>query len=227
MKFPGLEQTLKDLESEIDSINMLHKNWWLAADGAICGACEFVVPALAKRTNAFIDAFARMVRDDNHYAATLFIRPTLEHVLIAVASDEYVGGHHEFAQRIMSGDRIQRLRAASGHLMRERYLVKRLQARLDSARPDLNVIALYDWSNAFVHFGTQQAFSLVDDLADPEDGQSGRIGFALRGPTYEIPRVTQKNVDDWTQCILGIAVMMKWCLEGLIEVRRSWLGHDR
>ena len=78
MKFPGLEQTLKDLESEIDSINMLHKNWWLAADGAICGACEFVVPALAKRTNAFIDAFARMVRDDNHYAATLFIRPTLE-----------------------------------------------------------------------------------------------------------------------------------------------------
>lgn len=33
MKFPGLEQTLKDLESEIDSINMLHKNWWLAADG--------------------------------------------------------------------------------------------------------------------------------------------------------------------------------------------------
>ena len=116
MKFPGLEQTLKDLESEIDSINILHKNWWLAADGAICGACEFIIPALAKRTNAFIDAFAGMVRDDNHFAATLFIRPTLEHVLIAVASDEYVGGHHEFAQRIMSGDRIQRLRAASGHL---------------------------------------------------------------------------------------------------------------
>ena len=227
MKFPSLEQTLKGLESEIDLINILHKDWWLASDGAICGACEFVVPALAKRTNAFIDAFAKMVREDNHYAATLFIRPTLEHVLIAVASDEYVGGHHEFAQRIMAGDRIQKLRAASGHLMRERYLVKRLQARLDSARPDLNVIALYDWSNAFVHFGTQQAFSLVDDLAEPEDGQSGRIGFALRGPTYEIPRVTQKNVDDWTQCMLGIAVMMKWCLEGLIEVRRSWLGHDR
>ena len=91
MKFPGLEQTLKDIESEIDSINILHKDWWLASDGSICGACEFVVPALAKRTNAFIDAFAKMVREDNHYAATLFIRPTLEHVLIAVASDEYNG----------------------------------------------------------------------------------------------------------------------------------------
>ena len=62
MKFPSLEQTLKDLESEIDLINILHKDWWLASDGAICGACEFVVPALAKRTNAFIDAFAKMVR---------------------------------------------------------------------------------------------------------------------------------------------------------------------
>ena len=62
MKFPGLERTLKALESEIDSINILHKDWWLASDGTICGACEFVVPALAKRTNAFIDAFARMVR---------------------------------------------------------------------------------------------------------------------------------------------------------------------
>ena len=89
-----MEQTLKDLESEIDSINILHKHWWLAADGTLCGACEFVVPALAKRTTAFIDAFAKMVRDDNHYAATLFIRPTLEHVLIAVASDEYEDGHH-------------------------------------------------------------------------------------------------------------------------------------
>ena len=71
---------------------------------------------------------------------------------MAVARDEYVGGHHEFAQRIMSGDRIQKLRAASGRQMYERYLVKRLQARLDSVWPDLNVIALYKWSNAFVHF---------------------------------------------------------------------------
>ena len=110
--------------------------------------------------------------------------------------------------------------------MSERYLVKRLQARLDSAWPDLNVIALYKWSNAFVHFGTQRAFSLVDDLTEPRDGQSGRIAFALRSPTYEIPRVTQKNVDDWIQCMLGIAVTMKWCLEGLIDVRRNWLCHD-
>ena len=225
MKFPSLEQTLKDLESEIDLINILHKDWWLASDGAICGACEFVVPALAKRTNAFIDAFAKMVREDNHYAATLFIRPTLEHVLIAVASDEYVGGHHEFAQRIMAGDRIQKLKSASGPLIRAPYLVKRLQTRLDPGRPDANVVALYNWSNAFVHFGTQQAFSLVDDLTEPEDGQSGRIGFALRGPTYEIPRVTQKNVDDWIQCMLGIAVLMKRCLGGMIEVRRDWRSH--
>ena len=110
--------------------------------------------------------------------------------------------------------------------MRERYLVKRLQARLDSARPDANVVALYNWSNAFVHFGTQQAFSLVEDLTEPKDGQSGRIEFALRGPTYEIPRVTQKNVNDWIQCMMGIAVLMKRCLEGLIEVRRNWLSHD-
>ena len=57
--------------------------------------------------------------------------------------------------------------------MREPYLVKRLQTRLDPGRPDANVVALYNWSNAFVHFGTQQAFSLVDDLTEPEDGQSG------------------------------------------------------
>ena len=101
-----------------------------------------------------------------------------------------------------------------------------MDSGLDSVRPDLNVIALYKWSNAFVHFGTQQTFSLVDDLTEPRDGQSGRIGFALRGPTYEIPRVTQKNVDDWIQCMRGIAVMMKWCLEGLIDARRNWQYHD-
>ena len=104
-------------------------------------------------------------------------------------------------------------------------MVKRLQARLDSTRPDSNVVALYDWSNAFVHLALSSV-SLVDDLARPEDGQSGRIRFALRGPTYEIPHATQKNVSDWIQCMLGIAVMMKWCLEDLTEVRRSWLGHD-
>ena len=226
MKFPELEEALIDLESQIDSINVLQKDWWMAADGAVCGACEFVVPALAKRTNSFIDAFAKMVRDDNHYAATLFIRPTLEHVLKAIASDEYAGGHHEFARRIMSGDRIQTLKSTSGRRMYERYLVKRLQARLNPARPDLNVISLYDWSNSFVHFGTQQVYSLVDNLTEPKDGQSGRIGFALHGPTYEIPRVSQKNVGDWIQCMLGIAKMMNSCLEGLIDARRNWLCHD-
>ena len=66
----------------------------------------------------------------------------------------------------------------------------------------------------------------MDDLAEPEDGQGGLIGFALRGPTYEIPRATQKNVDDWIHCMLGIAVLMKRCLEGLIDVRRNWRSHD-
>ena len=223
MKFPELEQPLQNLESHIDSIYTLQKDWWMAADGAMCGACEFVVPPLAKRTNAFIDAFAKMVRDDNHYAAPLFIRPTLEHVLIAIASDEYGGGHHEFAQRVMSGDRIRNLKSASGRQMYESYLVKRLQSRLDPTRPDLNVVGLYDWSNGFVHFGTQQAYSLVDYITDPEDGQGAHIGFVLRRLTYEVPQVTAKNVDDWIQCMVGIAAMMESCLERLIEARQNWL----
>ena len=226
MKFPELEQTLVDLESQIDSIYVLQKDWIMASDGAICGACEFVVPALAKRTNAFIDAFAKMVRDDNHYAATLLIRPTLEHVLIAVASDEYVGGHHEFAQRIISGDQTKNLKSSSGDRMYEPFLVKRLQARLNQTRPDLNVIALYDWSNNFVHFGAQQAYSLVNNLTESKDGHNTHIDFTLRGPTYEIPSASQKNVDDWIQCMLGISVMMKSCLDGLIAVRRNWLCRD-
>ena len=226
MKFPELEQPLENLESHIDTIYTLQKDWWMAADGAICGACEFLVPALAKRTNAFIDAFTKMLREDNHYAATLFIRPTLEHVLIAIASDEYEGGPHEFAQRFMSGDRIRDLKSSAGRRMYESYLVKRLQARLDPARPDLSVIGLYDWSNSFVHFGTQQAYSLVDNVSGPEDGHGGRIGFVLRGPTYEVPHVAAKNVGDWIDCMKGIAVMMESCLEGMIAVRRSWICQD-
>lgn len=206
-----------------DEIYALQKDWWMASDGAACGACEFLVPALAKRTNAFIDGFAKMLRDDNHYAATLFIRPALEHILIAISSDEYEGGHHEFAQRIMDGTQTKDLKSTSGRRMYGPYLVKRLQARLDPVRPDLSVVDLYDWSNTFVHFGSQMAYSLVDDVAEPGDSDGGRISFALRGPTYKIPSAAQKNVADWIHCMVGIATMMESCLEGMIAVRQNWL----
>ena len=110
MKFPELEEpccTKLDSRKRMRSTRSRKIGGWHLTARA-CGACEFLVPALAKRTNAFIDGFAKMLRDDNHYAATLFIRPTLEHVLIAIASDEYEGGHHEFAQRFMSGSTLVR-----------------------------------------------------------------------------------------------------------------------
>ena len=217
-----MEGLLQKLEAQKDVIYALQKDWWMAAD-AMCGACEFLVPALAKRTNAFIDGFAKMMRDDNHYAATLFIRPTLEHVLMAIASDEYEGGHHEFAQRIMAGAQTKDLKSTSGRRMYEPYLVKKLQARLNPTRPDLDVVGLYDWSNSFVHFGSQMAYSLVENVTEPGDDDGGRISFALRGLTYEIPHVASKNVEDWIHCMVGITMLMESCLEGMIAVRRSWL----
>ena len=223
MKFPELEGLLQTLETRKDVIYALQKDWWMAADGAMCGTCEFLVPGLAKRTNAFIDGFAKMLREDNHYAATVYIRPALEHVLITIASDEYEGGHHEFARRIMDGAQTKDLKSASGRRMYEPYLVKILQARLNPTRPDLDVVGLYKWSNSYLHFGSQMAYSLVENVTEPGDGHGGRISFALRGPTYEIPSATQKNVEDWIHCMIGIAAMMERCLGGMIEVRQDWL----
>ena len=67
------------------------------------------------------------------------------------------------------------------------------------------------------------AYSLVENVTEPGDGDGGRISFALRGPTYEIPSATQKNVEDWIHCMIGIAAMMEACLGGMIEVREDWL----
>ena len=225
MKFPELEDLLQKLEAHKDEIYALQKDWWIVADGAICGACEFLVPALAKRTNAFIDGFVKMLRDDNHYAATIYIRPALEHVLMAIASDEYEGGPHEFAQRIMSGAQTKDLKSTSGRRMYEPYLVKRLQARLNPTRPDLNVVGLYEWSNSFIHFGSQMAHSLVENVTESGDGDGGRISFVLRGATYEIPSATQKHVEDCIHCMAGIAAMMEACLDGMIAVRQDWICH--
>ncbi len=67
------------------------------------------------------------------------------------------------------------------------------------------------------------AYSLVENVTEPGDGDGGRISFALRGPTYEIPSATQKNVEDWIHCMIGIAAMMEACLGGMIEVMEDWL----
>ena len=223
MKFPKLAQQLLTMESHIDTIYELQKEWHLAANGAVCGPCELVVPALAKRTNAFIDAFAKMIRDDNHYAAPLFIRPTLEHVLVAIASDEYKDGQHEFALRFIKGDLPRNLRSTSGNRMTETYLVGKLKERILPGRFSGDVVELYKWSNSFVHFGTQQAFSLVINVEDDAAGQVGKISTLLRGQSYEIPNVSERNVQEWVGAMESIAILMESCLTELAVSRRNWL----
>ena len=222
MKFTELSNDVRRLEGSIELVNQDLMNVMSAGAGFTCGSCDFFFVGIARRTNAFTQAFCQAVRDDNHFVAPALIRLNLEHLLVLHAGASYQTGNlHDFTMELMNGKRPRDLRNKSGKKMTERELVKSLEKELDGATSS-SVQALYDWCNKFTHFGTPLLYGSLQDL-----DKNGHFNMLLVGDTFQMPAVQANHVQDWIQAMGAINFLVRQRLKHWIAVREEMWNHDQ
>lgn len=115
---------------------------------------DIFVSGIAHRSLRLIDGFCELVKDRNFLAAAPMVRIQLDSSLRLFAATLVVNPH-EFASKVMSGERIDRMKDKNGKQMHDRYLVEQLNHSFKW------VNSVYDKTSGFVHFSEAHIFQVI------------------------------------------------------------------
>ena len=133
---------------------------------------HFFIFGAARRALAQSSAFRQMVDAKNGLVAAALVRLQLDTVLRLYAIF-WVSNPEDFAQRVMDGEQIDRIKASDGNVMKDVYLRKRLAPR----NPWINEV--YKQSSGFIHFSKHH---MISALSAKTDGGPGEVQMDI-GPT--------------------------------------------
>lgn len=164
----NLEQALAKLKETEETVWDIAKEMFDADDGNM-----FPVDLLAiggmKRTASNTEGFLTLITSKNMPAARSLLRIQLD-TFIRFYSIWLVDNPHEFAQDVIGGNHIRRIKDRNGNKMTDFYLVK----ELSNDYPWLPKV--YDKLCGFVHFSEQHLFNSVQSVNDEKNTVTFAIG---------------------------------------------------
>jgi hypothetical protein len=129
------------------------------------GYQDMYLVGIARRTLAQSKAFRQCVEDKNFLVAAALLRLQLDTVLRAYAL-YWVADPEAFAGRVIAGEQIDRLKAADGQQMKDRYLIEKIKDR------NPWVEAVYKNTSGLIHFSDRHIHAAIriknDDTRDVE-----------------------------------------------------------
>ncbi len=107
--------------------------------------------------------------------------------------------------------------------MREGPLARSLGAELD-AYTTVGLKGLYDWSNHFVHFGSNLLFSSLGGFEEDLASNRASVRLLLWGKNFEIPEVSGHDVIQWIGAMEAINLLIGSYLSRWIEAKEQMWG---
>ncbi len=134
------------------------------------GYQDLYLLGIARRALAQAKAFRQCVDDRNGLVASAILRLQLDTVLRLYALF-WVADPEAFAGRVFAGEQIDRLKAADGQQMKDRYLIDKIKDR----NPWVETV--YKNTSGLIHFSDRHIHAAIR----LKDGDSGSVEFFL-GP---------------------------------------------
>lgn len=132
----------------------------------------FVLGAL-KRAMSLCAGFVEMIKQRNYTCAAPMLRMQVDTAARLYAL-QYVGKQGEFAEKLIHGERFDRLKDKDGRLLKDFYVIRKL------AEIEPWVTRVYEKTSNFVHLSGSHFFATISDTNKADDG-SMRINLVL-GP---------------------------------------------
>lgn len=191
------EQRLADLErSERELLEVYQSR--LSTLGNI-GYQHFYLSGIARRTLAQSRAFKACVADKNALVALALVRLQLDTALRLYALF-WVSDPELFAKDVLEGKQIDRLKAADGQLMKDKYLLKRIEARNPWAE------SVYRNTSGLIHFSHRHIESALR-MADSESGKA-EIFIGSNNPEHTLSHF-KEMLDAFLHINMMIVVAVK------------------
>ncbi|SRR6266487_1271617 len=164
---PELEKRISHIEGLTD-LHLTLLMEMLKADGGKMFALDMLACAAMKRSMALCAGFSALARARNYVCAASLLRLQLDSCLRFFAAF-IVDKPHEFADEVLKGISIRKLKDRKGNLMTDRYLVDTLGKKYHW------MPRVYSATSGFVHLSNKHIFTVIRDRK--EDGKlSLRVG---------------------------------------------------
>ena len=226
MTYPQAAKELSQLREQIPSFKDPGVAIIAAANGNICGSCEFFFIGILKRTAAFTQAFCDALDANNHYVAPSLIRPNLENLLALHAAEENANGVHAFTFEQLQGTQFRDMKSKSGDKLTLNWLAKSLDTQLVIAPGSGDTKGLYKWANKFVHFNSIFLYSSFIRTNEGEKRQAlvtedGRFQMKLwdNDLQFTIPQVSEKDIINWIVAMVSINRLILTRLEQIARIK--------
>lgn len=162
-----MDYTIELLKSELKTLT--EKNKSLVHTGKILIEThalyrfDLFCGAIINRTLNLNRGFILQMKDKNFISAAPLVRISLDSLLRLFAAFQVDYNIDDFAQKIMRGESINKLKDKTGTLMQDHHLVKQLSKEFGFSW----VKSVYDAGNEHVHFTSQHVFASVSLDDDP------------------------------------------------------------
>lgn len=139
------------------------------------GYQDMYLMGVARRTLAQSSAFKNCVADRNGLVALAILRLQLDTVLRLYAL-YWVSDPEEFAGRVFRGEQIDKIKAADGQLMKDRYLIDKVTPK------NPWVEAVYKNTSGLIHFSDRHMHAAIR-LNDTDTGE-GQFFLGPNNPAH-------------------------------------------
>jgi hypothetical protein len=136
----------------------------LQADGGAIYPLDFLANAVMKRAVALISGFTTLIRAKNFSCAGALVRLHLDNVLRFSAA-ALVANPHDFAESVLRGEHVRKLKDKKGEQLTDAYLVKCLSVEYPW------VSQVYDETSGYVHLSNKHVANAFRPTTDPSLGE--------------------------------------------------------
>lgn len=120
---------------------------------------DFLVFAAAKRTMSLCEAFLATMRSKNFGAAAGLLRMQLD-TSLRFSGLAHVADQQQYARRILGGEPINKMKAASGERLSDKFLSEALSKKLPWVR------SVYVATSGFIHLSERHIFQTFDQVEE-------------------------------------------------------------
>jgi hypothetical protein len=195
---PALDERIKHIENLRD-LHLEHLMEMLKADGGKIFGVDLLALAAFKRSMSLCAGFSCLVRSTNYLSAAALVRLQLDTCLRFFAAF-IVDRPHNFAQSILDGVPVRKLKDRSGTLMTDRHLVDTLGKKYEW------MPRVYEATSGFIHLSERHMFSVWEPNTD--------------GKLQTVVGATDDHFEDalWIELADGFLA----CTDALFEYLKGW-----
>ena len=193
---------LKNALSRFDDLESRFLDIWLAitqADGGKFFPLDFFVQGAIKRSLSLIMGVRLMLENSNLVCARSLLRMQIDTAMRLYAA-WLVPNPHDFAQEVISGKRIHKMKCRNGRLLTDKYLSDELSREHEWVR------RVYESTSGYVHLSQSQSMLTVEDVHE-----EGTMSFVIAAHDKHMP---VQSFIEVAECFVAASEIVMKYLEG-------------